>query len=150
MKRFRSVMGQSPAIVISLIALTFSLGSGAGYAASSATSHPAATKVTWHPLALTNGWKSAAPAFHGVGNPAYSISNGVVYLTGALDRGSSSSAFAVLPRAARPRHTLWIGVYSGATSTQDLEILANGKMFFAGANATYFSSLAGVDFPLGS
>jgi hypothetical protein len=85
MKRFRALARQSPAIVISLIALTFSLGSGAGYAASVAAHHPAATKITWHGLGLRNGWKAAAKGF-GTGKPAYTVSNGVVYLTGAASR----------------------------------------------------------------
>lgn len=153
MNRIRSITRQSPAIIISLIALTFSLGSGAGYAASMAASHPAATKVSFHSLALLNGWKPAEPAFKGhLGNPAYAVSNGVVYLTGALHQPTGSNTeFARLPKAARPRHTLWFGVFSeAATGTQFVEIEPNGNMIISGPNAAYFSSLAGVSFPLSS
>ena len=153
MSRIRSVASRSPAIIISLIALTFSLGSGAGYAASVAASHPAAAKVSFHSLALLHGWMPAAPAFHdNVGNPAYAVSNGVVYLTGALHQTSGSNTeFARLPKSARPRHTLWIGVYSeAAADTQSLEIESNGNMFMLGPDASYFSSLAGISFPLTS
>ena len=75
----RSIAKQSPAIVISLIALTYSLGSGAGWAASDATTHPAkaAPKPTWHALSLKNQWKSAAKGYDAA-RPQYTIVNDVV------------------------------------------------------------------------
>ena len=80
MNRLRSLMHQSPAIVISLIALTFSIGGGAGYAASAASTHPAVTKITWHHLSLRAGWHALAAGFH-TGHPSYTVSNRIVYLT---------------------------------------------------------------------
>src|ERR1700722_14598338 len=101
-KRFRALASQSPAIVISVIALTFSLGGGAGYAASVASSHPA-IKITWHKLSLKNGWHSGAGAFAGTGTPAYTVSNGVVYLTGVADHSNTASTapLGLLPKGAR-------------------------------------------------
>src|SRR5215813_9691179 len=104
MARIRSMVRQSPAIAIATLALVFSLGGGAGYAASSA--HSAAAKITFHKLTLKNGWKPET-ANH-VGVPAYGISGGVVHLTGGMHQPSGSvRKFATLPLAARPKHTLW-------------------------------------------
>jgi hypothetical protein len=88
MNRFPALVSQSPAIIISLIALTFSLGGGVGYAATVAQS-PAAVKITWQAIALRNKWAPAAKGF-AVGRPAYTVSNGVVYLTGVAARANQS------------------------------------------------------------
>src|SRR5260370_34464128 len=58
------------------------------------------------PLTTLNGWQPGGSAEgHG---PSYYISNGLVYLDGAgPDTGSTSAAFAALPPAARPTHTLY-------------------------------------------
>lgn len=152
MRRFRALASQSPAIVISVIALTFSLGGGAGYAASVASSHPA-TKITWHRLSLKNGWHSGAGTFAGTGTPAFTVSNGVVYLTGVADHSSSASAspLALLPKGARPRHTPWFaGFNEAASGGVFVKIDPLGHVTVEGPDADYFSSLAGVSFPLGS
>jgi hypothetical protein len=155
MKRFRALARQSPAIVISLIALTFSLGSGAGYAASVATQHPA-TKITWHALGLRNSWKPAAKGF-AAGGPAYTVSNGVVYLTGVAARANQSlpipSVIGVLPKSARPRHNLWFQAYNYAANGESaIEVSTSGgiEVFGNGGDENYFTSLAGIEFPLGS
>jgi hypothetical protein len=118
MKRIKALASQSPAIVISVIALTFSLGGGAGYAASTATGQ-AATKITWHRLSLRGTWKPAAAGFH-VGRPAYTVSNGVVYLTGVAARANQAlplpAVIGVLPRGARPSHNLWFTAYNYAAA----------------------------------
>jgi hypothetical protein len=162
MRRLRSMLGQSPAIIISLIALTFSLGSGAGYAASvvtkpavtdpatSAPAKPAATKITWHALALVNGWHAAGKA-PVAGPPSYTVSNGVVYLTGVADRAKpSTSALAVLPKAARPVHDLWFSAFNLSEQGGYVEVESNGDVFVEGDEENAFASLAGVEFPLGS
>jgi hypothetical protein len=147
------MLGQSPAIVISLIALTFSLGSGAGYAASvagkpAATVKPAATKIAWHPLALINGWRAEGKA--SAGNPAYTVSNGVVYLTGVADRSNVKlPVLAVLPKAARPSHNLWFSAFN-VLQTGSVEVESNGDVIVGGDEENVFASLAGVEFPLGS
>jgi hypothetical protein len=157
MKRFRALAHQSPAIVISLTALTFSLGSGAGYAASVAVQHPAATKITWHGLGLRNGWQPGSKEFKGDGNPAYTVSNGVVYITGATYRTNQSdslpSVIATLPKSARPKHDLWFTAFNEAANGGSfIEVSPNGNVSVAGSGGdeNYFTSLAGVEFPLGS
>src|SRR5712692_3830750 len=126
MPRLRSFAGQSPAIIISVIALIFSLGGGAGYAAtmlngrqnaprsiqgSRLLNHgtgPArlrAASLTWHLLTLVNGWKPVARSLH-FGRPAYAVSGGIVYLRGAMKSGPSLPVFAHLPRGARPADNL--------------------------------------------
>ena len=153
MGRFRSTVRQSPAIIISLIALALSLGGGAGYAASVASTKAPVTKITWHALRLVNSWHGAGKAFH-TGNPAYTVSNGIVYLTGTADHaGTTLPTLGVLPKGARPAHTLWFGVFNeSASGGSFVEIAPNGDVFVGGSGGDedYFTSLAGVEFPLGS
>jgi len=144
--RLRSLVRQSPAIVIATLALVFSLGGGAGYAASSA--HDSGVGVTFHKLTLRNGWM---PAGGGVGAPSYAISLGMVHLTGAMHQPAGTARkFAILPRAARPKHTLWIGVFSESRTSAFLEVLPSGAMKIGGSDAPFFASLAGVSFAVGS
>jgi hypothetical protein len=144
--RLRSLMRQSPALVIATLALVFSLGGSAGYAAS--TANGTGVQVTFHKLTLRNNWK---PAGGGVGAPSYAISLGVVYLTGAMHQPTGTARkFAILPRAARPKHTLWIGVFSEAKTSALLEVLPSGAMLIGGADRQFFASLAGVSFPVGA
>ena len=151
----RSFASQSPAIVISLIALTFSLGSGAGWAASDVTTHPAATKISWHNLPLRNGWQAAAKGY-GARAPGYTVSNGVVYLTGALSRANQNAILGtvgVLPRSARPRHVLYFTAENYSSSGGSyVNVYPNGDVVVGGSGGdeNYFSSLAGIEFPLGS
>lgn len=74
----------------------------------------AVTGVTWHKLTLINGWTSSQNVY-GTGNPRYAISGGVVYLSGSLHAGTSTS-FAVLPKAARPAHWLYMTAGRGVVS----------------------------------
>jgi hypothetical protein len=152
MKRFRNVLSQSPAIIISLIALTFSLGGGAGYAASAATNQAAAARITWHPLSLRNGWR---PAGGSTGGPAYGVLAGVVYLTGVVTRSNNPKtlpAVGVLPGAARPKHNLYFAGYNYTNvGVVSVEVTSGGDIYVEGGGDSYFfSSLAGISFPLGS
>jgi len=155
MSRFRTIMNQSPAIIISVIALTFSLGSGAGYAAS-VVARGSAPKISWHALHLRNSWQAAGSAFH-TGNPAYTVSNSIVYLTGVADRANQSSpipsVIGVLPKSARPKHSLWFTAYNYASAGgSSIEVLPNGDVEVGGSGGdeNFFTSLAGIVFPLGS
>jgi len=144
--RLRSLMRQSPAVVIATLALVFSIGGSAGYAASSANG--SGVRVTFHKLTLRNGWTTASG---GVSAPSYAVSAGVVYLTGGMHQPSGTARkFAILPRAARPKHTLWIGVFSEATTSAFVEILPSGAMLIGGDDRQFFASLAGVSFPVGA
>jgi hypothetical protein len=150
MKSLRSVVAQSPAIVISVLALILSAGGGAAYAATSASRAPA---ITWHKLTLLHGWKSSQSQYDS-GNPEYSVSNGVVYLAGSLHQASGTSQeFAVLPKGARPTHDLWITVYTMSGTSGTLYIGANGDMAATSltpADAQDYTSLAAVSYPASS
>lgn len=112
---------------------------------------PAAT--TSHKLALVNGWISGQSRWNS-GDPSYSVSGGVVHLSGSLIQSSAGpDTFATLPPAARPRHSLYIKVYTYAGSVGTLYIQSNGIMQAYGpvsGDATRFTSLAAISFPLGS
>ena len=162
MRRVRALVPQSPALVISMLALIFSLGGGA-YAATAMTRHSAAdpaagsARITLHPLHLLNGWKSAAAAYKS-GAPSYGLSNGVVYLSGGMYQPIQGKAqFARLPARYRPATNLFItvSVAQGLTNFGTLFISPRGVMEVyapAGANTPVsdFTALSGVSFPLGS
>jgi hypothetical protein len=152
-------------MIVSVIALVFSLGGGACAASAfvgplnpSAPAVSSATTVRLHPLKLVNGWKSAARTAFNSGGPSYAVSNGVVYLSGGIYQPRQGKAeFAVLPRGARPATNVFITVSidEGLANFGTLFISPKGVMEVyvpsaAGTPASDFSSLAGVSFPLGS
>lgn len=155
MRRLRTLTAQSPAIVISIIALVFSLGGGAGYAAAgsrtgqhrASTAQPRATAFTWHNLHLINGWKPA-PDVVDSGRPAYALRGGIVYLRGAIYQPvPGSGKFAFLPPGTRPAHNLLTIIYTSPGAAGTLVIATTGVMLAVGGNAAVFSSLAAVSFP---
>jgi len=113
---------------------------------------PQAT-TTRHDLTLLNGWVSGQSAWNS-GDPAYWVSGGVVHLSGSLIQPSAGQEhFATLPAAARPKHSLYIKVYTYQGSVGTLFIQPNGTMQAYGpgtTNAQKFTSLAAVSFPVGS
>jgi hypothetical protein len=136
-----------------VIALTFSLGGGAGYAAT-VIAKGSAPKITWHKLPLRNGWTAAAKGYD-AGSPSYTVSNSIVYLTGATSRSSTAvpSAIGVLPKSARPKHTLSFAAFNyAANGGSDIQVEPNGDVVVngSGGDEYYFTSLAGIEFPLGS
>jgi hypothetical protein len=175
MRRLRSFAAQSPAIVISTVALLLSLGGGA-YAATvlngsqiaprsipanrivdhsiGALQLQAAAPIAWHKLRLLHGWAPSQGTF-GTGVPRYAVRDGIAYLSGSLHGGSGgSSAFAVLPRSARPNHFLFITVYTFQGAAGALEIDPTGAMFLfngpAAGDTAGFSSLAAISYPVTS
>jgi hypothetical protein len=145
MARLRSFVVQFPALAVAVLALALSLGGGAGYVASAADQP---TNFTFHGLKLLNGWSKSSAA---IGAPSYEVRNGVVYLSGGMHQAKgSNNEFAVLPKGARPSHTLWIGVYSESTTSAFVEITPSGAMFIGGTDDQFFASLAGVSFVVGS
>ncbi len=164
MGRVRTLCAQSPAIVISTLALIFSLGGGA-YAATalaggtaSGTHAAGAVKLSFHRLGLRNGWKSA-PKSYDAGTPSYTVSNGIVYLSGGVFQPIQGKAeFAVLPKGARPATNLFItvSVEEGVSNVGTLFISPKGVMEVyatptgVGTPAADFTALGGVSFPLGS
>jgi hypothetical protein len=110
---------------------------------------PANAAVTWHALALKNGWKSAQHHLPGeTGNPSWAVQGGVVYLSGSIyqSRGSKNE-FAVLPSAARPSHALYISVYTQGDTNGTIYIKPTGAMFAYGAHIRDRTELAGLSFP---
>jgi hypothetical protein len=171
MRGVRTMARQSPAIVISLMALVFSLGGGA-YAATAgngghtggtalasrlearalAPGRPAAATFRFQNLTLQNGWHTflADP-------PADSVVGGVVYLKGMLSQPTAGSGqFARLPVRARPAHTLFIPVsvdLGGGGTVGTLEIFRGGQIAVFSTNpadAKGATSLDGVSFPVNS
>jgi len=125
-------------------------GSRAGfYTSLSAVSYPVAG-FTWHRLTLIHGWKSGQSPY-GTGNPAYAVKRGVVYLSGSLKQTSGSNdLFAVLPKAARPAHKMYLTVYTYAYSTGWLIVGSNGDMYASSSprsKAQGFTSLAAISYP---
>ena len=163
MGRFRALAAQSPAIVISLLAVALSVGGGA-YASThvSAGNTPAAQTVatagvTWTSLSLINGWASENGAFS-TGNPKVAAQSGIVYLSGSLAQSTpSSSEFAILPSSFRPAHNMYITVYTNGDTSGTLYIGHDGTMEAysgtpcgSGNTAQCFTSLATVSFPVNS
>lgn len=173
MGRIRSLVSQSPAIVISLLAVALSFGGGAyasthhGHASNLppvpvsnspvASRATAATGVTWTSLSLINGWASENGAF-GTGNPKVALQGGIVYLSGSLAQATPGNAtFAILPSSFRPTHNLYITVYTNGSTTGTLFISSGGVMEAfsnttcgSGDTAQCFTSLATVSFPINS
>jgi hypothetical protein len=172
MRRMRSLITQSPAIVISLLAIALSFGGGAyasthGHASNyppvRVSNSPVATQaataagVPWSSLTLINGWASEN-AVYGTGNPKVSEQNGIVYLSGSLAQSIPGSAtFTILPPSFRPTHNLYITVYTNGSTTGTLYIDHSGVMEAysatscgSGDTAQCFTSLATVSFPINS
>jgi hypothetical protein len=101
-------------------------------------------------LSLENGWQSS-DAQYGTGDPSYSVSNGMVYLSGSLNQpAGDTQVFGVLPPAARPAHTTYLNVYGFDGGITELEIDTNGNMLAYEGGAQQYTSLAGVSFPVAS
>jgi hypothetical protein len=151
MSRLRTLTAQSPAIAISIVALVFALGSGAGYAASTVATAPA--RITMHGIALKNGWVSAQSTYN-TGNPSYTVQNGIVYLTGSVFQPTPGSDYVgLLPKSARPKHNLYLSVYTVDATEGTLLIEPSGKIFAYGASSDTdsedYTSLAGISYPAG-
>lgn len=166
MGRFRSMITQSPAIVISILAVALSMGGGAYASTQLASGHSAAasqasqaitTGVSWTSLPLINGWASENATFAS-GNPKVAEQSGIVYLSGSLHQPTAGTdQFATLPSSFRPAHNMWITVYTVSDTSGTLYIGHDGTMeaFASGAcgsenTAQCFTSLAGVSFPINS
>jgi hypothetical protein len=166
MGRFRSMITQSPAIVISILAVALSMGGGAYASTQLASGHSAAasqasqaitTGVSWTSLSLINGWASENATFAS-GNPKVAEQSGIVYLSGSLHQPTAGTdQFATLPSSFRPAHNMWITVYTVSDTSGTLYIGHDGTMeaFASGAcgsenTAQCFTSLAGVSFPINS
>jgi hypothetical protein len=107
--------------------------------------------LTWHPLTLLHGWKSASASNLVRGIPAWAVRGGVVYLRGGIKQPSpGSETFALLPKSARPARNLYIEVQTADEAPGILYIGANGTMDAYGGNAEGLESLAAVSYPAAS
>jgi hypothetical protein len=109
-------------------------------------------KTGWHDLALLNAWQSEQVTYH-TGTPSYRVSDGVVYLAGAVDQSAGADVIAVLPVSARPAHKLFISTYTFAGAIGTLQINPDGSLSVLGnpqSTAQLFTSLAGISFAAGS
>jgi len=174
MKRLRSITSQSPAIMIAICALIFSLGSGA-YAAGLATGRANAARgvtavsararglgpaaelagVRWHKLRLLSGWTALGAGSYRA--PSYAISGGVLYLSGILQapaHGMEEPLVARLPEGTRPPHFLWLSFLNfGADDLGEMEVEPGGQIFVystAAGGRLVDPSLDGISFPLNS
>jgi hypothetical protein len=146
----RSMLKQSPAIAISAAALLFAVGTGVGFAATSAPSvsaakpqPAAAVTFKWHKLPLGKGWH---------GSLRYAVSNGVVYLAGNAGKSGQTSVMTTLPPGARPASSQQdIPVATSSAVVGVIQLLNDGTIFPFDTTHDYsFVSLSGVSFGLGS
>ncbi|HEY6788811.1 MAG TPA: hypothetical protein VI365_16010 [Trebonia sp.] len=128
-------------------------GSATGYTSLAGVSFPAAGVSQTGTMPLQNGWESAQGTY-GTGDPSYFISNGIVNLSGSLERpagtpadSSSAWAAATLPPSALPSDNCFgpdTYTYGGGIWDVGLD---NGSGTLYSANARY-TSLAGISYPV--
>src|SRR5215469_849477 len=128
------------------------LGNAQSLTSLAGVSFPVAASAM-HKLSLLNGWQSSQSAWDS-GDPGYAVTGGVVHLSGSMHQQAGSSlVFAVLPPAARPRHQLWITIYTFDGAVGALRIQPSGVMSafsLSGNSAQEYTSLAWIAYPLGS
>ena len=138
------------ALTSTITALGATVGAGSASAATAQPAAAAVTGVTWHKLTPIDGWHSGEAHFS-TGGPAWTVRNGVVYLSGSVFQSSGNSGeIAVLPAAARPSRNLYITVYTANDTQGWLTIYTNGGIWASAnpySNAQGFTSLAGISFP---
>jgi hypothetical protein len=120
------------------------------YTSLNGVSFPDASVVS-HDLTLIGEWESGQPTFD-TGDPAYSIIDGVVHLSGSLElNGTTDSPAATIPAKARPKHAMWIDIYTKDGTVGQVIIGPDGIIDPGGiTNFEKFSSLASISYPLGS
>ena len=150
MSRLRSLIGQSPAIVIATVALVLSVAGGA--TAATVSGNVAATSVTWHPLTLINGWRYGGfSSFHAA---YYVDASHVVHLRGSARIGTAGQPVFRLPSSVRPSHVISVLVYASGGVAGSMNILPSGQVTVfdqTGSDSAVrdFTSFDGVSFPLG-
>jgi hypothetical protein len=111
-------------------------------------------KITWHPLHLINGWKSASTIELQTGTTSYAVSGGVVYLSGSVRQPSGTVAlFGTLPKAERPANVLELATYTFDGAFGSLGVASNGWTFAVStpdSSAQAYTSLAAISYPRGA
>jgi hypothetical protein len=122
-------------------------GNAQGFTSLASISYPAASMAT-HKLFTVNGWASGQGFT--TGDPSYSVSGGVVHLSGsAFQPMGSVTTLSYLPHAAWPNHNMYVTVYTGDGTIGELVLEpGDGEMQAFGPSASSFISLAGVSYPV--
>jgi hypothetical protein len=141
MGAIRSLVSQSPAVVISLAALLLAAGGGVGYASTAASTET--TTVTLHALPLGKNWH---------GSLRYGINDGVVYLDGTASKSTGPyTCMTTLPKVARPASAQLDITVNLGDAIGTIQVLNTGQVCPFGPNpggADFsFVSLAGISFP---
>jgi hypothetical protein len=143
MRSLRGVLAHSPSLAISMLALVFALGSGAGYAAS-AVGNPRPQVLAFHHLKMFPGW---------TGDLQYAYENGIVYLSGTADGNHRKTlVMAKLPKSIRPKDSIDIPVVL-ADGDGSIQVASDGviePINPKGNNFFGFVSLGGVSFAAGA
>jgi hypothetical protein len=105
------------------------------------------TTVKTSSLTLENGWRSGQPDY-GTGDPGYGVVDGVVHLTGSMYVSGNARLAFMLPKAARPAAGMYTLTYTLDGSTGWLHIQSTGQVYANGRQATGYTSLAGIAFPV--
>ena len=137
-------------------------GDAPGFTSLAGVSFPG-TSVAQQPLALLNGWQSAQAQW-GTGDPSYSVTNGVVHLSGSLNGSTitpglwsdtQESTFAQLPQGARPDNCTGTEAYTYAGVPGVLQVDPLGMMYayaqwahIYNSPSAQYTSLAGVSYPV--
>ncbi len=141
----------SAAAVLALAIGGLAATAGPSAAATSLASGSAAsTTLQWHKLALINGWTSASEPGLNAGTPSWAVSNGVVYLRGAVNQPTDgdNEVFADLPAAAWPASNLYLSVYTHADEAGGVVFVGTGGTLEAYDGYSHtFTSLAGISYP---
>ena len=116
----------------------------------SATFPLAGTRLT--KLTLSNNWKPAAAAL-GTGIPSYALSGGIVCLSGAITNSKTTApmAFATLPPAIRPLHTVFTIADIKNGSGALIGVSLAGQTLIDSSSPTFarlMTSLASVCYPV--
>jgi len=126
-------------------------GSADSFTSLAGVSYPVASAAS-HKIPLQSGWHSEQGVW-GSGDPAYAVSGGVVHLSGSLATSGSNDFCGTLPAGARPRHYLYLKVYTYGSTVGTLQIDPDGAMFAYGpvfSKAAKFTSLAAISYPASS
>ncbi len=119
MRKARKLLVNSPAIAVSVLALVFAVGGGAGYAASAGSqSGPA-----WHKLKVDKGWH---------GDLKYTVIDGVVYLTGSAGTSARHPGqMAKLPASLGPSQAagLELAITFGPSGDGSLQVRPGGGLY---------------------
>src|SRR5215472_10171255 len=153
MRTLASLTRSSVRLIAPTAALLTLIGGTAAAAAPTAGRPPhaaaAAAKLTWHSFTLINGWRSASTKSLVTGKPAWAYRNGVVYFRGAITQPNTAGSvtFGHLPKFARPKHKLYIAVYTNGDTPGILYVGDGGTLEAYDGNAFTFTSLAAVSYP---